>query len=250
MVLDNSDNAGVLLGPLAMSGEARSAQWRMDYNPSCDHGSIIITTRSKGEALRLVYEGEILEVLPMSEDEAETLLESKLGHSDLDSHQLALALDCMPLAITQAAAYILERAPRCSVGQYWEEMEQSRTSRTSLLRRDMPLPSRDAEASNSVLLTWQISFEYVYKTRSLAVDLLLLMSLCDRLAIPETFVQSDTDCTEDADSAELSDEKSKFRGRHYCAVQLLVHLSNGRCRDLGNALAGTGRDTGVARRPR
>ncbi|TKA74648.1 hypothetical protein B0A55_07960 [Friedmanniomyces simplex] len=60
-----------------------------------------------------------------------------------------MALDCMPLAITQTAAYIRERRPRCSVWQYREEMEQSRASRTSLLRRDVPLPSRDAEASNS-----------------------------------------------------------------------------------------------------
>ena len=146
----------------------------------------------------------------MSEDEAETLLESKLEQSDADSRQLALALDCIPLAITQAAAYIRERRPRCSVRQYREEVEHSRKSRTGLLRRDVSLPGRDVEAINSVLLTWRISFEHIYKTRKSAANLLSLMSFCDRLAIPECLVRSDADSTDDADCIESVNEKPDF----------------------------------------
>ncbi|EMC93782.1 hypothetical protein BAUCODRAFT_74513 [Baudoinia panamericana UAMH 10762] len=185
VVLDNADDASVLLESSATSSEAHPARRPMDYFPSCDHGSMIITSRSKGEALKLVYEKDCIDVTAMSENEAESLLGSKLGYASPDGRQLVRALDCMPLAISQAAAYIRERAPRCSVQQYCELMEGSRASRTSLLRRDLHLPNRDPEASNSVLLTWQISFEHIHRVRRSAAELLSVMSFCDRLAIPE-----------------------------------------------------------------
>ncbi|KAK0302703.1 hypothetical protein LTR82_017791 [Friedmanniomyces endolithicus] len=100
IVLDNADDAGFLLEPPATTGEAQPAQRRTDYIPTCDHGSVIITTRSKREAPRLVYESDMVDVLPMSEGEAEELLESKLGELGQDDRELVLALDCMPLAIT------------------------------------------------------------------------------------------------------------------------------------------------------
>ncbi|KAK4905121.1 hypothetical protein LTR49_025549 [Elasticomyces elasticus] len=153
IVLDNADDVVFVLEPPATTGEAQLAHRCIDYIPTCNHGSVIITTRSKGKALKLVYESEMIDVLPMGEGEAETLLKSKLGRSSKDTRELVLALDCMPLSISQAAAYIRERPPPCSVQQYREETEQSRAARTSLLRWDGPPPSGDAEASSSVLLT-------------------------------------------------------------------------------------------------
>ncbi|KAK5718221.1 hypothetical protein LTS12_027706, partial [Elasticomyces elasticus] len=61
MVLDNADEVGFLLEPPATLGEARSIQQRIHYIPTCDHGLVIITTRSKREALRLVYESEMID---------------------------------------------------------------------------------------------------------------------------------------------------------------------------------------------
>ena len=200
VVLDNADDASFLLEPPATPGEERPAQGRINYVPACEHGSMIITTRSKSEALKLIYETDIVQVLPMSEEEAEVLLESKLGQPAEDNLKLVRALECMPLAITQAAAYIRERAPRCSVQQYHEEIDRSRASRTSLLCREMQLPNRDVEASNSVLLTWQISFEHIFETRRPAADLLSLMSFCDRLAIPESLLRVDINGAGSSDS--------------------------------------------------
>ena len=202
VVLDNADNANVLLEPPATSGEAaHTSQRRIDYIPSCDHGSVLMTTRSTIEALKLVYDSEIVEVLPMSDDEAEALLVKKLGRSSAEDRLLVRALDCIPLAITQAVAYIRERGLRSSIQQYREEMEQSRASRTSLLRREVTLPNRDREASNAVMLTWQISFEHIYKTQESAAELLSLMSFCDRLAVPEILICIDVD---DTDSPAIS----------------------------------------------
>jgi tetratricopeptide (TPR) repeat protein len=190
IVLDNADNADFLLNPPATSSEVEPMHRRIDYFNS-EHGSMMITTRSKREALKLVHASKAIVVGPMSEDEAQALLEDKLGYASTDNRRLAVALECIPLAITQAAAYILERGSMCSVRLYREEMERSRTSRTSLLRRGITLPDRDREASGSVLLTWQISFEHILNSRKSAADLLSLMSFCDRLAIPETLLRPD-----------------------------------------------------------
>ena len=112
VVLDNVDNADFLLELPAISSEGPTAQRRIDYIPSCEHGSVLITTRSKSEALKLVYDSEIVDVSPMSEDEAEALLVNKLGRSSAEDRLLVRALDRIPLAITQATAYIRERGSR------------------------------------------------------------------------------------------------------------------------------------------
>jgi hypothetical protein len=116
IILDNADDADFLLKPPATSSETEPMQRRIDYFNS-EHGSMMITTRSKMEARKLFYESEAIVVGPMSEEEAEALLEDKLGHASTDNRRLAVALECMPLAITQAAAYISKMGLMCLVKQ-------------------------------------------------------------------------------------------------------------------------------------
>jgi len=73
-------------------------------------------------APRLVEERDIIDVAPMDEVHALALFEKKLGiqSNRKDIAELAAALEFMPLAVVQAAAYINQRAPRCSVRQYIE----------------------------------------------------------------------------------------------------------------------------------
>lgn len=58
----------------------------------------------------------------MSTDEAKELLQKKAEAYDNDKSlaDLAATLEYMPLAIVQAAAYVSQRAPFCSVQQYLE----------------------------------------------------------------------------------------------------------------------------------
>lgn len=192
LILDSVDNGDFLFDTPAAPGGSQPAGKRIDCIPTCEHGSVLITTRDKKQALRLLYESDVITVPPMNKDEATRLFESKLGHSDADTAQLVDALDSIPLAITQAAAYIRERRPRCSVQRYLRQIEDTRGSRRNPLRQANPLPSRDAEAVNSVLLTWHISFEHLHRTRRSAAELLSLMSFCERHDIPEILLRADT----------------------------------------------------------
>ena len=73
--------------------------------------------------------------------------------------------------------------------QYVKELQKSDKSKMSLLSRDDRNLRRDKEASNSIVLTWQMSFEHIRQIRQPAADLLSLMSLFDRQAIPKSLLK-------------------------------------------------------------
>jgi hypothetical protein len=106
--------------------------------------------------MQVVEDSDIILIEPMHDAAAHALLCKKLRGLDEEDDsiaKLAVTLDYMPLALVQAAAYIRERAPRCSVRQYLEEYQQSDRRKTSLLNREAGHLRRDAAASNSVLIT-------------------------------------------------------------------------------------------------
>ena len=107
-----------------------------------------------------------------------------------DAAELLRMLDYMSLAITQAAAYISQRAPRTTISKYLHNLHKSDGERASLLNKDVRDSRRDGRASNSIITTWQISFEHIRQTRPSAAQLLSLMSLFDRQGIPESLLNN------------------------------------------------------------
>ncbi|KAB2106159.1 hypothetical protein AG0111_0g6189 [Alternaria gaisen] len=184
LVLDNADDAAVL----SPTDGGALQQHLSRYIPSSRHGSVLVTSRTKRAARQVVEDSDIIPIEPMHDAAAHALLRKKLRDADEDDNSittLATTLDHMPLALVQAAAYIRERAPRCSVRQYLEAYQQSDSRATSLLNREAGHLRRDATASNSVLITWQISFDHIRSTRQSAAGLLSLMSFFDRHGIQE-----------------------------------------------------------------
>ena len=202
LILDNVDDAGFLVedrrtGREGQTSSIENAESRslMSYLPQCLHGSILITTRSEDEALSLVEQRNIITIEPMSSEDALKLFETKLGGDDDGSDngdviaELLVALELMPLAIVQAAAYILRRKQRYSVREYLQSFRESDLKRTSLLDYNSKQLRRDREAKNSIIVTWQISFDHIRKIRPSAADLLSLMSFFDRQGIPDFLLQ-------------------------------------------------------------
>ncbi|KAK4653927.1 LOW QUALITY PROTEIN: hypothetical protein QC762_0088630 [Podospora pseudocomata] len=183
---DVFDNANIAHG--TTSGNERERRPFATYLPQSQNGSIIVTTRNRELAFRLTGRRQnMIEVGPMAQTDALALLEKKLGSpADLDvAADLVQALDLVPLAISQAAAYIQARAPRSSPEKYLAEFRKSEHRKSSLLQYDAGDLRRDGGASNAVLTTWQISFDYIRSKRPSAADLLSLMSFFDRQGIPD-----------------------------------------------------------------
>jgi len=155
------------------------------YLPLSSHGLVILTTRNKGVALRLVEENDIIIVEPMDKTHAVTLFEKKLRIQENSDNieELTEALEFMPLTIIQAAAYIRQRAPRSSVKQYLKQFQKSNSQKLSLFDHEGGQLHRDREAKNSIILTWQISFDHIQQIWHTAADLLSLMNFFDRQGI-------------------------------------------------------------------
>ncbi|KAK5629322.1 hypothetical protein RRF57_005037 [Xylaria bambusicola] len=196
MVLDSADDPDVFYNTndkgkqTAITNGEKRPLWT--YLPQSSNGSILVTTRSRELALKLTGGHKyMIEVGPMDKDHALELLAAKSGsqYDNEDGLKLVEALECMPLAISQAAAYIQERAPRVSVKTYLNQFQESEQSRLSLLNRDAGDLRRDGSASNSVIITWQISFDFIGQKRPSATSLLSLMSFFDCEGIQEYLVQ-------------------------------------------------------------
>ncbi|KAH7092332.1 kinesin light chain 1 [Paraphoma chrysanthemicola] len=191
MVLDNVDDAKTFFPPRKRQRDEadNGAQTPLAmYLPQSRNGTILVTSRNKDVAARLVggY-NKIKEVLAMDEGEGLQLLHNKLCDPPIEESAVELlrALDCIPLAISQAAAYINQRA-RMSVTSYLDEFRRSSNKRESLLNQDMGDLRRDESAFNSVVTTWQISFEQIRRERRSAAELLSLMSCFNPQGIPES----------------------------------------------------------------
>ncbi|TVY72483.1 Kinesin light chain [Fusarium oxysporum f. sp. cubense] len=198
LVLDSADDSDVLLRSTSRGSD--NGRKLVEYLPQSPNGSILITTRNRDLAFRLIGTSrDIHEIGPMTQEEALKLLKNRLGIlSDANAAaDLVRSLDLVPLAISQAAAYIQMRAPRTSLVQYLTEFRQSESKRAKLLsydggdlRRDL---RQDGGASNAILTTWQVSFDHIRSRRSSAADLLSLMSFFNRQGIPESLIRPSKD---------------------------------------------------------
>jgi tetratricopeptide (TPR) repeat protein len=195
MVLDNADDDGIFFSDNTFNERGPL----VSFLPQAAHGSVLITSRNGLAARNLVgSESHVIAVQPMNEAESLTLLRARIpapqsgesGESGGDERALVQALECIPLAITQAAAYIANRLPLVTVSAYLRLYYESESKRTRLLQNeDSADLRRDPSIRYAVITTWQLSFEQIRQERPAATDLLALMSMFDRQGIPEDLVR-------------------------------------------------------------
>ncbi|KAH6887544.1 P-loop containing nucleoside triphosphate hydrolase protein [Thelonectria olida] len=185
MIVDSADDVDVFFG------ERIEGHPLHTYLPQSRNGSILVTTRNRKLASGLVDDPEAtISVGEMTESEALRLLEGKIGSKvpqpETDAAmELIKLLDLIPLAISQAGSYIQQRGPRMSITEYLHQFRRSEDDRCRLLEEGSTDLRREGGASNSVLTTWQISFDHIRSRRPSAADLLSLMSFFDCQGIPE-----------------------------------------------------------------
>ncbi|KAF2263124.1 hypothetical protein CC78DRAFT_560967 [Lojkania enalia] len=172
--------------------DQRRTKWVIILD-NVDDAGFLLEARSTSRALKLVEWRDLIVVEPMNKEDALALLEKKLGiPDDKDSAtELTTALEFMPLAIVQAAAYITQRIPRCSVLQYLEEFRDNDSKKSiGLLSHKGGGLRRDREAKNSIIVCLQRSFNCIQQTRPSAANLLSLISLFDRQGISDDLLRT------------------------------------------------------------
>ncbi|KAI1354330.1 P-loop containing nucleoside triphosphate hydrolase protein [Xylaria sp. FL0043] len=216
IILDSADDVDVFYDVDEKAKQSASVERGKralsSYLPQSSNGSIIVTTRDKRLAYKITGSyNNIVEVGPMDQDDALELLRIKSGpyYNKEDGAKVVQALECMPLAISQAAAYIQERT---SIKGFLRKFQKSEQDKSSLLRYDAGDLRRDGSASNSLLITWQISFDSIRSKRPSAADLLSRMSFFDCEGIPDYLVRltdKDKDYADEAQSDNESIASSK-----------------------------------------
>ncbi|RYP42475.1 hypothetical protein DL767_000163 [Monosporascus sp. MG133] len=183
-----------------LSHEA-NGRWVMIIDNADDINVFSLSGRDVAFQLTGSY-ADIIRIPPMEQAHALALLRNKLGGNVEHDDAVALveALDYMPLAIAQAAAYISQRAPRATVSRYLQDLRRGDRDRAKLLNMDIGDSRRDGTASNSIIATWQISFEHIRRDRPSAMRLLSLMSLFDRQGIPDSLLDGRYQDASDASS--------------------------------------------------
>jgi tetratricopeptide (TPR) repeat protein len=236
MILDNADDAALWVDQshsrsvTAARDLAAMTGALSDFIPQAHHGSILITSRTEDVAVRLAgnYK-DIVAVKAMDEEQALTLLRRKLTSSfdEKDGAELVRALDYMPLAVAQAAGYINRLAPRSSVSKYLDQLRKSDKSKANLLNRDTGDLRRDPRVSNSIITTWQISFEHIRGARPSAAGLLSLMSFFNHQGIPDfvlrEYVNNADGYPEEDRELEFEDDLATLRSYSLVVVDIAGH---------------------------
>ena len=182
-VLDNVDNIQLLDEPVPFSDMPTTL---MRYFPQATNGAVMVTTRDKRVGERLAVRGRTTVISTMTASEGVQLLRSYLHTtSDAAGDELELlveTLDRLPLAITQAAAYITEQA--ITVSEYLSMLQNGDEEMQELLSESLSDNRRTDQESNSVIKTWKLSFDQITKQNPRAAQLLSLMAMFDRQGIP------------------------------------------------------------------
>ena len=193
VVLDNADDRDLWLGSNQKVVQTdHSLMPLIHYLPRCSAGSLLVTTRDRQLGHQLLErKQQPVSISRLEPKEAQSLLSAKLSDQQLDSEdieKLAKELEYLPLTITQAAAYLEQT--EISALDYLEIFRAGQVDIPNLLEESMYDPSRDYESSNSVFQTWRLSFEQLTRQSPKAADMLSLMAVLDRQAIPSELIQT------------------------------------------------------------
>lgn len=179
LVLDNADDIDVF------QTTSMDDICLRDYLPR--YGRTLVTTRDSRLVGQLSLANDGLQVRSMEAEEALKLLLKSIpleltaagrGTPDEQAIDLAKELGNLPLAMAQAAANI--RHLRTSLSSY-TKFYKERKSRAELLEKhvqDSRMPPQ------SVLITWQISFEHVQNSNPTAAELLCYLGFLHWQSIP------------------------------------------------------------------
>ncbi len=195
IILDNLDDLKTLSDSGEPSCSCHPAEYSFldHYLPQVPHGSVLATTRTKQVGKRLVRRpSQLIEMGLMSKNEAIGLLrENELQGAEEVLYELAMQLECLPLAIIQAAAFITGND--MPVDRFITHLREGDEALIKILSRDPEYELGGSGPTSSVAATWKLSFDQILKQNPQAADLLAIMIFFDRQRIPVEWLRRSTE---------------------------------------------------------
>jgi hypothetical protein len=145
LVVDNADDRDILFGSADMPGGIS------EYLPESDDGLTLFTTRSREVAVS-VARSDVIELHAMDLPEATDYLEKLLFRgSNSRAAELLKELSYLPLAITQAAAYL--NTTQVSIPEYLRLLRKADQEAASLMSREFYDGTRYKGSQNAIATT-------------------------------------------------------------------------------------------------
>ncbi|GKZ37400.1 hypothetical protein AbraIFM66950_008923 [Aspergillus brasiliensis] len=201
-----------------------------DFLPESEHGHILFTTRSRKVAVKLASSHVITVTEPETDTSVEILENSLVQKTLLDDRVTALSLleqlAFLPLAITQAAAYI--NVNSINLSDYLQLLRDQEPHVVELLSGDFGDEMRYKDIQNPVALTWFISFQQIQQSNNLAADYLSFLACINPRDIPRSLLpqpiskKSETDALGLLKAFSFISEES---GDSSLSLHRLVHLA-------------------------
>lgn len=188
MILDNIDDSSLVFTKENATAEekAESIEWCLPSGTK-NGGKMIITSRSRDLGRYLALGGEPVKIDTLTTSNAKSLLSIKINNrkkwDERAAEVLVGLLDCSPLAITQAAAFI-NKVDSSSIIEYLGRLRREDSSITEMLSEELQDPARPG-IPNAIFRTWRQSYLLMARERPGAARLLSLMSIFANQEIPE-----------------------------------------------------------------
>lgn len=183
LIVDNADDIDMVLGGSDKPGV-------IDFLPQGQHGLVLFTTRS-AEVAEAVVEGDVVELGGMDGQEALGLLGTSVQREGVVSDEKATTellqeLAYLPLAITQAAAYL--KRNKVSIPEYLCLLRGTEQDLIGVMSTEFHDNNRYRGTGNAVATTWLVSFDQIRKSDAAAADLLMFVSYIEPKAIPRSIL--------------------------------------------------------------
>lgn len=184
-VLDNADDLQTFYSP--PNAEPDEDRFASEYLPLNLRGSAIVITRDARVATRMVSAQNHIQIPPLPANEAQELLHQRIGMADNipndTSLQLVHELDCLPIAIKQAAVFINEN--NTTVAEYLANFLENVCERQDLLSRGFGGLERSADLKDSLMWTWKLSYDVLCEKYPSAAKVAAILGVlsCDSIPI-------------------------------------------------------------------
>jgi tetratricopeptide (TPR) repeat protein len=168
-----------------------------DIIPWSENGHVLFTSRNRQLVLKLVG-SNVVSIPNVDQETGKEIFRKLLMRKDFlqDDHvtnALLERLAFLPLAISQAAAYIDQND--ISLARYMSLLGEQEASTIELLGKEFEDDGRYAEIQNPVATTWLVSFLQIQHVDEVASDYLSFMACINPRDIPESILPATTSAT-------------------------------------------------------
>ena len=195
LVLDNADNLGIFKNSFSSYQRNQNQSPSLEllqFVPKCSSGAVIWTSRDGSIVGSLVGVGKGIQLSSMTDKESLRLLQKLTGCPETTEpsqpeDELLDLLERLPLAISQAAAYI--RKTNISTLAYITLFKKSEDQQSSLLGKEFVDRYR-SDVPNSVMQTWLISMRQIAEESPCAETILNTVAFFDNQGLPFELLQA------------------------------------------------------------